>query len=99
MGHPMTVWMKMTLRLPLQVHTALSDEAKRTGSSLNQVIVDRLNASVGGAYISEAEANDARLVQRVSDLEARVAALEKPASVELPEASTSLAFLKKGRKK
>lgn len=73
---PVSVWMKMTLRLPSQVHKALSDEAQRKNTSLNQLIVDRLNSSVGEVYLSEKTANDGNLVRRLEELEARVSALE-----------------------
>ncbi len=72
----MPVWMKMTLRLPLQVHKALSHEAQKTGTSLNQLIVDRLNASVGEVYVSEETANDGNLIRRLEVLEGRVTLLE-----------------------
>lgn len=59
----------MTLRLPVQVHTALADDAKKQDKSLNQVIVDRLNRSLGGVYVSEEEANDGSILQRLAALE------------------------------
>lgn len=65
----MTEWTKMTLRLPVQVHTALADDAKKRDKSLNQVIVDRLNRSLGGVYVSEEEANDGMILERLSALE------------------------------
>lgn len=73
----MAVWMKMTLRLPLQVHTALTAKARADNVSLNQLIVDRLNASLGGVYVSEEDANDANLIQRLDALESDVAAIKK----------------------
>jgi hypothetical protein len=73
----MPILMKMTLRLPLQVHTALTEEAKETGNSVNQIIVDRLNVSLGGVYVGEKEANEENFASRLRDLEARVVALEK----------------------
>lgn len=68
----MTEWTKITLRLPLQVHTALAEDAKKQDKSLNQVIVDRLNRSLGGVYVSEEEANDGSILQRLARVEAWV---------------------------
>ncbi|WP_353641959.1 toxin-antitoxin system HicB family antitoxin [Mesorhizobium sp. WSM2239] len=72
----MPVWMKLSVRLPLQVHTALSKEAKASAVSLNQLIVDRLNASVGGAYVTEDQANDGAILRRLKEVEERLDALE-----------------------
>jgi hypothetical protein len=72
----MTEWTKMTLRLPEQVHAALVDDARERDTSLNQVIVDRLNRSLGGVYVSEAEANDGTILQRLSAIEHRLDLLE-----------------------
>jgi len=66
----------MTLRLPQQVHAALVDDARERDTSLNQVIVDRLNRSLGGVYVSEAEANDGTILQRLSAIEHRLDLLE-----------------------
>ncbi|WP_168256477.1 toxin-antitoxin system HicB family antitoxin [Rhizobium laguerreae] len=74
----MPVWTKMTLRLPLAVHTALTRAAQESDVSLNQLIVDRLNSSVGGAYVSEEEANSANLLERLDRLERQVSALQTP---------------------
>jgi len=73
----MTVWVKMTLRLPVQVHAALTDEVKEAGTSLNQLIVDRLNASVGGVYVREDEANDGRILPRLDAIEGRLDTIEQ----------------------
>ncbi|WP_157935736.1 toxin-antitoxin system HicB family antitoxin [Tsuneonella flava] len=73
----MTVWVKMTLRLPAQVHAALTDEVKEAGTSLNQLIVDRLNASVGGVYVREDEANDGRILPRLDVIEGRLDMIEQ----------------------
>lgn len=73
----MPVWMKITLRMPLQVHTALTNEAERDGKSLNQIIVDKLNASVGGVYIDEETANAANVIKRLDDLEKRLSLMER----------------------
>jgi hypothetical protein len=72
----MTEWTKMTLRLPEQVHAALVEDARERDTSLNQVIVDRLNRSLGGVYVSEAEANDGTILQRLSAIEHRLDLLE-----------------------
>jgi len=72
----MTEWTKMTLRLPAQVHAALVDDARERDASLNQVIVDRLNRSLGGVYVSEAEANDGMILQRLIAIERRLDLLE-----------------------
>lgn len=69
----MPVDMRITLRLPLAVHTALTKEAKAADVSLNQLIVDRLNASVGNPYRGGAEAT---VADRVDVLEADVAAIK-----------------------
>lgn len=66
----------MTLRLPEQVHGALAQLAKETNNSLNQIIVDRLNRSLGGVYVSEAEANDGAILQRLAAIEQRLEKLE-----------------------
>ena len=72
----MTEWTKITLRLPVQVHTALSADAKERDTSLNQVIVDRLNRSLGGVYVTEEEANDGTILQRLSRLEVAMKRLD-----------------------
>lgn len=73
----MPVWVKMTLRLPHQIHSALSKiVADDDGRSLNQEIIDRLNASLGGVYVSEEQANDANIIRRIERLEAEVKALK-----------------------
>lgn len=72
----MTEWTKMTLRLPEQVHAALVADARERDTSLNQVVVDRLNRSLGGVYVSEAEANDGTILQRLSAIERRLDLLE-----------------------
>lgn len=59
----------MTLRLPVQVHAALVKDAKKRETSLNQVIVNRLNRSLGGVYVSEEEANDGSILQRLKAIE------------------------------
>jgi hypothetical protein len=98
-GALMPIWTKMTLRLPLQVHTALSDEAKRADTSLNQVIVDRLNASLGGVYITEGEANEARVVQRIADLEKQVGTLTKRVkALETPPDAAGLSIENQAKK-
>ncbi len=77
----MPVWVKMTLRLPHQVHSALTDLLKdKPDTSLNQEIVDRLNASLGGVYVSEVQANDANVIRRIERLEAEVAKLKRQTS-------------------
>jgi hypothetical protein len=73
----MAGWVKMTLRLPAQVHAALTDEVKEAGTSLNQLIVDRLNASVGGVYVREDEANDGRILPRLDAIEKRLDTIEQ----------------------
>lgn len=69
----MSVGMRITLRLPLAVHTALAKEARETDVSLNQLIVDRLNASVGSPYRGGAETS---VSKRVDLLENDVAAIK-----------------------
>ena len=69
----MPVDMRITLRLPLAVHTALTREAKEADVSLNALIVDKLNVSAGSPYRGGAEAN---IADRVDLLEAEVAALK-----------------------
>src|SRR4051812_3834256 len=76
----MTDWTKITLRLPEQVHAALVEVAKDQATSLNQIIVDRLNQSLGGVYVSEAEANDGAIIRRLAAIEQR---LEKLENVEI----------------
>lgn len=70
----MSVDTRITLRLPLAVHTALTKEAKAANVSLNQLIVDRLNASVGNPYRGGVEA---AVADRVDLLEADVAAIKR----------------------
>lgn len=66
----MAVEMRVTLRLPLAVHTALTREAKSSKLSLNQLIVDRLNASLGNPYRGGVDADVADRVDRLeSELE------------------------------
>lgn len=65
----MPVEMRITLRLPLAVHTALSKEAKESGTSLNTLIVERLNASVGNPYRGGEEAS---VSDRVDTLESDI---------------------------
>lgn len=62
----MPVEMRITLRLPLAIHTALTEEAKSIAVSLNQLIVDKLNTSVGSPYRGGAEAS---VADRVDALE------------------------------
>lgn len=83
----MTEWTKMTLRLPEQVHGALAQLAKETNNSLNQIIVDRLNRSLGGVYVSEAEANDGTILQRLSAIEHRLDLLENGSQSVEPSAT------------
>lgn len=101
----MTEWTKMTLRLPEQVHAALAQVAKETSSSLNQIIVDRLNRSLGGVYVSEAEANDGTILQRLSAIEHRLDLLEggsqsvKPPATPKSEGKLLRDMLEKQRQK
>ena len=74
----MPVDMRITLRLPLAVHTALTREAKEADVSLNALIVDKLNASAGSPYRGGAEAS---VTDRVDVLEAEVSALRKDVEV------------------
>jgi hypothetical protein len=68
----MPVEMRVTLRLPLAIHTALTTEAKSTAVSLNQLIVDKLNTSVGSPYRGGAEAS---IADRVDALESELEAI------------------------
>lgn len=79
----------MTLRLPEQVHSALVEDARERDTSLNQVIVDRLNRSLGGVYVSEAEANDGTILDRLTAIEQRLDKLEGHDSEMSEEKSTS----------
>ncbi|MEQ1938216.1 toxin-antitoxin system HicB family antitoxin [Mesorhizobium sp. CN5-321] len=85
----MTEWTKMTLRLPEQVHAALVEDARERDTSLNQVIVDRLNRSLGGVYVSEAEANDGTILDRLTAIEQRLDKLEGHDSEMSEEQSAS----------
>jgi len=77
----MPVEIRITLRLPLAVHTALTKEAKDANVSMNQLIVDRLNASTGNPYRGGAEASVAERVDMLESelgaLRAEVAAMKK----------------------
>jgi hypothetical protein len=68
--------MKMTLRLPVAVYTAVNNAAKESGRSLNTEIMERLNQSLGNPYLSEKRVDDDVMI-RITDLESRVAELEK----------------------
>jgi len=72
----MTEWTKITLRLPELIHAALSEVAREGGQSLNQIIVDRLNRSLGGVYVTEAEANDGSILKRIDALEQAIRRLD-----------------------
>jgi hypothetical protein len=72
----MPVHMKMTLRLPVAVYTAVNNAAKESGRSLNTEIMERLNQSLGNPYLSEKRVDDDVMI-RITDLESRVAELEK----------------------
>ena len=72
----MPVHMKMTLRLPVAVYTAVNNAAKESGRSLNTEIMERLNQSLGNPYLSEKRVDDDVMI-RITDLELRVAELEK----------------------
>jgi hypothetical protein len=79
----MPVDVRITLRLPMAVHTALKremNELKRKGAdiSLNQLIVDRLNAAAGNPYRGGEEAS---VADRVDTLESDAADLEKRLSI------------------
>jgi hypothetical protein len=63
----MGVEMRITLRLPLAVHSTLSREAKEANVSLNQLIVDRLNVSAGSPYRGGTEASVADRVDALED--------------------------------
>jgi hypothetical protein len=67
---------KITLRLPVAVHQAINKAAKESGRSLNTEIIERLNQSLGNPYLSEKNVDDDVII-RITDLEARVAELEK----------------------
>jgi hypothetical protein len=67
---------KVTLRLPIAVHRAVRNAAKESGRSLNTEIMERLNQSLGNPYLSEKKVDDDVMI-RITDLEARVAELEK----------------------
>ncbi|MEC5293815.1 toxin-antitoxin system HicB family antitoxin [Aurantimonas sp. C2-6-R+9] len=69
----MAVEMRITLRLPLPVHAALLREAKAASISLNQLIVERLNASAGSPYRG---GTGASVADRVDILEDEVAAIK-----------------------
>lgn len=69
----MAIDVRITLRLPLAVHTALKKESEDTSTSLNQLIVDRLNEAVGSPYRGGA---DASVADRVDILESEVEALQ-----------------------
>ncbi len=85
----MTVWVKMTLRLPEQVHVALTAEVKEAGTSLNQLIVDRLNASVGSVYMREDEANDGRILPRLNAIEERLDVIEQALNLSPADEQTT----------
>ncbi len=68
--------MKMTLRLPVAVYTAVNNAAKESGRSLNTEIMERLNQSLGNPYLSEKSVDDDVMI-RITDLESRVTELEK----------------------
>ena len=68
--------MKVTLRLPVAVHLAVNKTARESGRSLNTEIIERLNTSLGNPYLSEKNVDDDVMI-RITDLEARVAELEK----------------------
>lgn len=72
----MPVFMKLTVRLPLSIHSALTRSSKETGKSLNAEVVDRLNQSFGGVYLRESAIEDDNIIKKISDLEARIAELE-----------------------
>ena len=72
----MPVHMKMTLRLPVAVYTAVNNAAKESGRSLNTEIMERLNQSLGNPYLSEKSVDDDVMI-RITDLESRVTELEK----------------------
>jgi hypothetical protein len=76
MERDMPVFMKVTLRLPLAVHRAVNKAAQESGRSLNTEIIERLNQSLGNPYLSEKKVDDDVMI-RITDLEARVAELEK----------------------
>jgi hypothetical protein len=67
---------KITLRLPIAVHRAIIKAARESGRSLNTEITERLNTSLGNPYLSEKKVDDDVMI-RITDLEARVAELEK----------------------
>lgn len=85
----MTVWVKMTLRLPEPVHSALTAEVKEAGVSLNQLIVDRLNASVGGVYVREDEANAGRILPRLDAIEERLDVIEQALNLSSADEQTT----------
>ncbi|GAA0594336.1 hypothetical protein [Paenochrobactrum glaciei] len=68
----MAVDVRITLRLPLAVHTALKKESEETNTSLNQLIVDLLNQAAGSPYRGGTEAS---VADRVDLLESEVEAL------------------------
>jgi uncharacterized protein (DUF2164 family) len=84
---------KITLRLPQKIHSALTRAAEAEKKSLNQEIVDRLNRSLGNIYVSGSEANEQNVIERIGDLERRVAMLEKSAGK--PSLADSLSKLPK----
>lgn len=91
----MPVFMKVTLRLPLSVHRAVSKAAEESGQSLNAEIVSRLNASLGNPYLSEKDAND-DVLYRLAEVEARITQLEnqrseKPTSMSQKRPKTKTA--------
>jgi hypothetical protein len=72
----MPVFIQVTLRLPFAVHHAVRKAAEESGRSLNTEIVERLNQSLGNPYLSEKRVDDDVMI-RITDLESRVAELEK----------------------
>ena len=73
----MSMWVRFNLRLPRAVHSELAKSAKAGGRSVNAEIVERLNRSVGGVFITPDEIAEAGIAERFVKLEERVAELEK----------------------
>ncbi|MGO4684627.1 hypothetical protein [Hyphomicrobium sp. 2TAF46] len=87
---------RLTVRLPEQLHQTLTRESDTSGDPLNAVIVNRLERSLGIAYVPTQEA----LADRLSALEVRVSKMEaerdlSPETDGGEEESASLRLLKK----
>lgn len=68
----MAVEIRLTVRLPHTLHMAVTKDAKRRGQSVNDGIVARLSEALGVARAKQ----DENILQRLSDVEARLAKLE-----------------------